>query len=156
MKINTRRNIFVILSLAIAYSMLFSKVGKADVVNTPANLAGSNLKTEEIVATSSIIFVGKITTLGPMDMMAKGVRTYRSVSVSVSEVLKGNADHEIKITIPVRYEPFNEVTPEVAHAYIFFIKSDAAGRLTTLKLLPATDEGITEVKQLIVAAPAPK
>ena len=118
-------------------------------------ISGSTLKSDDIVSKADAIFVGKITAIGFGNLKAKGESVYRGVQVKVLKVLRGTIESSITVTLHViAVMDFHEDPPEAGSPYIFFVKK--AGALekdpyVVLKLLPATDDNIAKIKQLVAA-----
>lgn len=122
------------------------------------NLAGSTLKMEDTVLKANAIFVGEIIQEGIPDVSAPGRSAYSGVKVKVLQVLRGSVDAQVSVTLYTTYSS-NEQPPKAGSTYIFLAhKNTEPGwdAYKVFKLLPATDENIAKVKQLIAVGPAPK
>ena len=116
---------------------------------------GSQKKAENIIASSDVIFVGQITAISGVFMLEPGA-SYCLYKVKVVTVLKGAVGGLIQVSASVRSDgPVAEVRPRANETYIFFAKL-GRDQVDAVKLLPATDTNIANVKTLIAAAPASK
>jgi len=107
---------------------------------------GSRMKTEDAIAKSNTIIVGKITKVGPVVLAAPNESYYPEVEVVVLKTLKGLENGQVTVTLDRHYP---EQAPKLGNSDIFFING-----VTTLKLLPATDANIIALKKLIAELPA--
>jgi hypothetical protein len=143
-----------ILFIFFADMVLFAQTSPvATLPNKPVVLAGSTLKTEDIVLQSDAIFIGKLIDLGWGETASSGHDT-RGAYITVLQILRGSLKGRVGVRMNMLHGPkVREASPKVGDTYIFFIKQ-IPGWNMVLKILPATDANIAKVKALIAAPPA--
>lgn len=142
--------------------LLFFGIQMVKAQNIPAGasqnqsiLSGSRLKSEDVTTKVDAVFIGEIEEIGFPTTLSPGALTYHGVKVKVLQVLRGSVGAEVTVTLYAeRTSNVREQAPKVSGTYIFFIKQTPGWNIVH-KLLPATDDNIAKVKQLIAAAPAP-
>jgi hypothetical protein len=139
----TSKRIYLVLFLGLLG--IFAKA--ADAPNLI--LSGSEKKVDDIVSKSDLIFVGRVASKGFISTAAPGL-SGQEPTVNVTSVLKGQVGSEVHVTLYVKNNGrVIEAAPKIGESYIFFVKQGATQQLFVLKLLPATDANIVEIKQLI-------
>jgi len=115
-------------------------------------LSGSELTVSVAVAKADVIFTGQVIEIGHPAKKDLGTNVYHHLKLKRLEVLWGAIDAFVYVRLNANYNEPSESAPEVGLSYIFFAKKNEEGSFdpfTVLKLLPATDDNIAKVKQLI-------
>jgi hypothetical protein len=139
-------------------SVFFALIISMGLCKGQAAFTGSEVRSEKVVKQSDAIFTGQIEEIGAAVVKAFGEKSYYGVKVKVLEVLKGTVDPEVSVSSIARTDTkVPEVAPETGKTYIFFAeKKEVGSQYRVLKLLPADDASISQVKVLIAAAPSGK
>jgi len=118
-------------------------------------LTGSDLKVENAALHSDAIFVGQITDVGAEEEFppasAYAGPLYHGVKIKIIQVLRGTVGTQTSVTLFVDFVA-QEKLQTVGNSYIFFVTKNRdkdPDPFTALKLLPATDDSIAKIKQLI-------
>jgi len=116
-------------------------------------LTGSPVKAKDIAFNCDAVFVGEITKAGFPSDPAHGWVVYSGIAVRVSNVLRGSVESQIDVSLrTLSNSSTQESPPAYGHTYIFFVNktTDASeDPYIVLKLLPATDDNVAMVKQLL-------
>src|ERR1700677_2910219 len=113
-----------------------------------AQLPGTSVELSAAMK-SGIIFYGKVTDISEVgNIKAAGASAYHGTKVSVQQVLKGAIDNPAILEIHVRYRP-REEPPKKDGSYIFFVDVVDGVWNEVSKIMPATDENIAKVAQLL-------
>ena len=117
-------------------------------------LPGSQIETKDALTRSDAVFVGELIKLGGAVVARSISPTFLGNDVKVLQVLRGSVEGHILVSISIS-GPAHEEPPSEGGTYIFFVhKTTEGGGLPfspfgVIKLLPATDANIAEVKKLI-------
>lgn len=138
---------YILLFVALIVSMELAK-GQSP-------LTGSEVPLGTAVKQSDAIFTGQIEEIRGPVVKDIGEKDYFGVKVKVLDVLKGTVDPEVSVALSDRTgTKVPEVAPETGKTYLFFAKKKPVGsQFRVLKLLPADDSIIAQVKQLIAQNP---
>ena len=110
-------------------------------------LSGSLVRLPEAVHADTI-FVGEVIQISPTgSLKAPGQSAYHGTKVDVSQILRGQIENPAAVELHVLYDP-HEVPPEKGSAYVFFVNK-IPGWNMVIKILPATNDTVTKVKDLI-------
>ena len=139
------------------FSLVFGFFQNAPATSpSDSELSGRDIKIENAVSKSDSIFVGKISKMRLGSITATDRVAYGGVQIRVLQFLRGSIDSQSLVTIYITASHVvHEAPPEVGMPYIFFVTKNTHGTsdpYTVLKLLPATDDNIAKVKQLIATA----
>ena len=128
-------------------TFLFIGIVRAD---SSPTFIGSSINSEDAVAKSEAIFVGKVINVGFAVMAYPDESSDATTKIKVLKILKGSVADPIIVRLS-RYNP--EHALKVGDAYIFFVtksgKNPDPYPFTVLKLLPATNDIATTVNKLI-------
>lgn len=116
---------------------------------------GSEVQLEKAVDRSDLVIIGQISSIGhPAGQHPIGQEHYQGVTVRVLKVIKGSIGAETTVDFFVNKikKHLVENTPAVGEQYILFLKNDQWKSVT--KLLPATQEEISKVEDLLNSQPS--
>jgi len=126
----------------------------------PVKLTGGDVKSEDAILKTDVLFIGQITHLGFGNLKAQGEAVYRGMQIKVIQILRGSLQPESTFTLRVFHVySSDEYPPTEGSSYIFFAKRNDPSEkdaYAIVKLLPATDANVTKVKALTASAPASK
>lgn len=117
---------------------------------------GSQLKLADAVNEANVIIVGKISNAGVPSFKSDGVLVNHHVKIQLMVSLRGGFDQSKGARVT---SVLDEKSPRLGQFYIFFLKfaeKSSEEFYETVKIVPATDANIADVKTLIAAAPAPQ
>lgn len=119
-------------------------------------LAGYSRSTREEALSSDDIVIGRFTNTGHSGVAFFSGLLYEDAKLSISINLKGKLSGNVTVDYSIESSAATpnvvEVVPNVTDTYILIIYHGHQIR----KMLPATDDNITEVKKIIATAPASK
>jgi hypothetical protein len=139
---------FVIGLIEINLTML-ARTAEASPVQA-SNLVGSELKTEDVLPKSKLIFVGQVTDAGVPSVEDAGLLTYRHVKIEVSRILRGTTASIIFATLrTVATFKYKESSVEIEKQYIFFAEptQGQSDPFLILKVLPASNDNLIQIQK---------
>ena len=116
------------------------------------NPVGHAQKSEELVKSTNEVIIGKLISIGYPSGDSSDEDFYDQAEVEVISVLKGDMSGTVKVSYSVRLGKNKEMVPVIGTQYIMFIHMLPPNEFRIKKLLPATDDNISKVKQLISQA----
>ena len=115
-------------------------------------LTGRAMKVEDAVKKSDLILVGRVVDLGVPSADFPGEVYNEGAKIEVVQILKDGdlGDSFISLSFSVRALPLavKEEAPKVGEKYIFFVKKR---KKLGIKIVPATEEGVNSVINLVAA-----
>lgn len=96
--------------------------------------------------------VGRLTDLGLPQADAPGETYYENAKLEITSILKGDPE---TFTIPISFSVQKisptraEKEPEKGQEYLFFIRRNGNSKLKGVKILPATEDNLSNTTNLI-------
>jgi len=113
---------------------------------------GRAIKAEDAVKAADLIVVARLVDLGLPQADAPGETYYENAKLEITNTLKGNPEaYTILISFSVqKVSPTApEKEPEKGQEYLFFIRKNGDSRLKGVKILPATENNLSKVTNLV-------
>lgn len=145
----------VLFGLAIDARTLISQSASETPIQGDGVIFSGTSPIEQYALTSStVIFIGKTTQdiSGPGFAKAPAGHKMYDALVQVAQILKGSIDSPATVTLFIRSVEPVETPPKAGSPYIFFVEQHKWGNNVYI-FIPATQENINKVKQLISEPP---
>lgn len=117
----------------------------------PRNLAGRDIDETAAKDKADAIVVAKILEIGRIDPGAPGQAYHDNAMILISNALSGNLSgpQTMSFTVQRFPEEISEVAPQVGESLVIFLSKRSDGLWHAIKMLPATDDTIKRIKQML-------